>query len=117
MSLSEAVVPANTSRTAAAADCGCPPTWRGATTIAALVFASRLPFLAAGYGLDPDSWRVAVAARSIADTWQYWPSRFVGYPFHEIVSAGLIPGAPSAFNMATAPPGPLAAAPAYPNPA
>ncbi|MEP6937397.1 MAG: hypothetical protein ABI871_04945, partial [Chthoniobacterales bacterium] len=46
---------------------------------------SRLPFLDAGYGVNVDAWRVARAARHIAQTGEYEASRFPGYPVHEIV--------------------------------
>lgn len=48
------------------------------------VFVTRLPFLHAGYGIDPDAWRVVLAARSIATSGNYEPSRLPGYPLQEL---------------------------------
>ncbi|MEO5720840.1 MAG: glycosyltransferase family 39 protein, partial [Chthoniobacterales bacterium] len=48
---------------------------------------SRVPFLSAGYGENVDAWRVARAARQIAQTHVYEVSRFPGYPVHEITCA------------------------------
>ena len=67
-----------------------------------LVAASRAPFIEAAQGSDPDSWRVAAAAKSIAETHLYKPSRLPGYPFHEIACALLSPWAPAATNAVTA---------------
>ncbi|MFH1070326.1 MAG: hypothetical protein V1794_11965 [Candidatus Glassbacteria bacterium] len=67
-----------------------------------LVLLSRLPFLSAGYGIDPDAWRVAKAARKIALTGEYSPSRFPGYPIQEIISSWFWEGGPRALNGATA---------------
>lgn len=65
-----------------------------ALALGALVAAGRLPFLGPGYGLDPDAWRVADAARTIADTGRYAASRPPGYPVHEIVSSLAIDAGP-----------------------
>ena len=70
--------------------------------VALLVLASRLPFLAAGYGRDPDAWRVANTARAIATTGRYSVSRFPGYPVQELAYALLWRGGPIALNGATA---------------
>lgn len=45
---------------------------------------SRLPFLAPGYGLDGDAWRVALAARTWAEEGRYVVSRLPGYPVQEL---------------------------------
>ncbi len=55
--------------------------------VAGLVLLTRLPFLSAGYGADPDAWRLAGAARAIAESGQYVYSRAPGYPVPEIVGA------------------------------
>jgi hypothetical protein len=70
--------------------------------VAALVLLARLPFLAPGYGVDPDSWRVAWAARVIATTGRYEASRFPGYPLQEFVSSRIWRGGPLALNGVTA---------------
>lgn len=80
-------------------------TWRERfvlLAIAALVFASRVPFLLPGYGHEPDGWRVAAVARRIAMTGEYSVSRFPGYPIHELSSALLWQGGPLALNGASA---------------
>jgi hypothetical protein len=68
----------------------------------ALVFLSRLPFLDAGYGMDPDAWRVASVGREIAQSGEYVASRLPGYPLHEYGAALLHDGGPIAQNGATA---------------
>ena len=65
---------------------------------AALVLLTRLPFLGPGYGADPDSWRVAWAARAIATTSRYEASRFPGYPLQEFASSLVWRGGPLALN-------------------
>lgn len=61
-----------------------------------LVVVSRLPFLGPGYGLDPDAWRFAEAAREMVRAGTYRESRLPGYPVPEIayaLTAGLVEGA------------------------
>ncbi|MEP7119535.1 MAG: hypothetical protein ABJE95_01450 [Byssovorax sp.] len=70
--------------------------------VVAAVLGSRLPFIAHGYGTDPDTWRVAEAARRIASTHDYVPSRLPGNPVQEIVCALIRGGGPPALNGATA---------------
>ena len=70
--------------------------------IVAVVLLSRAPFLGAGYGSDPDAWRVASAARSIATTGTYVASRLPGYPVQELVYSLLWPASPLLFNFLTA---------------
>jgi hypothetical protein len=67
-----------------------------------IVFCSRLPFLRAGYGLDPDAWRVAIAARTIATTGRYAVSRFPGFPVQEYFYSLIWDRGPLAFNLVTA---------------
>lgn len=56
----------------------------------AIVFASRVPFLAdAGYGKHADAWRVACTARALVTTGDYQPSRPPGFPLHEWMAAGV----------------------------
>jgi hypothetical protein len=71
-------------------------------SITALVFVSRIPFLGPGYGLQPDAWRVALAAHRIATTGEYSVSRFPGFPVQEIASAVFWAGGPWALNGITA---------------
>lgn len=51
-----------------------------------VALATRLPFIGAGYGLDPDSYRLVIAARETADG-VYRASRLPGYPVHEFLVA------------------------------
>lgn len=50
---------------------------------AVCVFISRIPFIKYGYGLDGDSWSVALTAKRLFSTGEYIPSRLPGYPVHE----------------------------------
>lgn len=59
---------------------------------------SRLPFLDAGYGVHHDAWRVAGAARHIAETGTYEASRLPGYPVHEIICSLFYRGGAVALN-------------------
>jgi hypothetical protein len=68
----------------------------------AVVACSRLPFLDAGYGNNIDAWRVAGAARHLAETGEYEVSRFPGYPLHEIVCSLFRQGGPRALNALSA---------------
>jgi hypothetical protein len=60
-----------------------------AAIVTLVVFVSRLPFLKAGYGRDPDAWRLANTAYSIAATGRYSVSREPGYPVPELSYAAL----------------------------
>ena len=68
----------------------------------AIVLASRLPFLSAGYGSDPDAWRIAGAARVLGTTGEYVASRLPGYPVPEILYSLIWKGGPIALNLVTA---------------
>ncbi|MEE8171252.1 MAG: hypothetical protein V3T70_11960, partial [Phycisphaerae bacterium] len=70
--------------------------------IGLVVLATRLPFLAAGYGADPDAWLVADTARQIAEHGEYAPSRPPGYPIQEFVCGLAQSGGPVALNGCTA---------------
>jgi hypothetical protein len=63
---------------------------------------TRLPFLDAGYGIDPDALRLVNAARAIADSGVYKASRLPGYPVQEYLVAGLLPGGVWAVKAVTA---------------
>jgi len=67
-----------------------------------LVFVTRLPFVDAGYGYEADSWRVANAAKDIAQTGQYTASRPPGYPVQEIICSLIVGGGAIALNSASA---------------
>lgn len=71
-------------------------------TVFILVTITRLPFITAGYGLDPDAWWVANTAKDIATTGEYHASRLPGYPIHEIVSSLLWRTGPVGLNGVTA---------------
>ena len=66
------------------------------------IYFSRLPFLMAGYGNDPDAWRVADTARRIASENKYSASRLPGFPVQEIICSFLWTGGPFALNSVTA---------------
>jgi hypothetical protein len=66
------------------------------------IFLSRLPFLSQGYGLDGDSWSVAITARNIAATGSYEVSRFPGYPVQEFISSLFYNGYAWRLNLLTA---------------
>lgn len=67
-----------------------------------LVFVTRLPFVDAGYGYEADSWRVANAAKEIAETGEYTASRPPGYPVQEIACSLIVGGGAIALNSASA---------------
>ena len=52
-----------------------------------LVLLTRLPWISAGYGADPDAYRVVNAARQILRTGDYVASRMPGYPVYEYLTA------------------------------
>lgn len=54
------------------------------------VILTRLPFVFAGFGTDPDAWRVAASATKLWQTGTYEVSRSPGYPLHELVTAPLV---------------------------
>ncbi len=66
----------------------------GTVIVFLAVLATRVPFLGPGYGLDADAWRVALSARTIADTGAYQYSRMPGHAPHELMVA-LAPRAPA----------------------
>jgi hypothetical protein len=66
------------------------------------VLVSRIPFLADGYGLDGDSWSVALSAKLLHDVGVYEVSRLPGYPVQEWLSSLVINGGPFAVNFLSA---------------
>lgn len=63
--------------------------WLVLVAIFAVVLASRVPFLDAGYGKHADAWRVARTAKALVTTGDYQPSRPPGFPLHEWMAAGV----------------------------
>jgi hypothetical protein len=55
-----------------------------------IVLASRLALLQPGFGVDPDGWAIANAARLIRDTGEYHASRPPGNPAQELICAMVI---------------------------
>ena len=52
-----------------------------------VVLLTRLPWISAGYGADPDAYRVVNAARHFVRTGDYVASRLPGYPVYEYLTA------------------------------
>ncbi|CAN5557410.1 hypothetical protein BH11BAC1_BH11BAC1_23110 [soil metagenome] len=69
---------------------------------ALVIFLSRIPFLSQGYGLDGDSWSVAITARDISQTGSYAVSRFPGYPVQELICSLFYNGYAWRLNLLTA---------------
>ncbi len=63
-----------------------------------IVFISRLPFLNAGYGIEEDSWGIAIAAFHTKISGIYEPSRFPGHPVQELIYSTLWGAGPRVFN-------------------
>lgn len=63
-----------------------------------VVFITRLPFLYAGYGVEEDSWAIALAAFHTKCTGVYEPSRLPGHPFQEYIYSLLWGCGPVVFN-------------------
>ena len=70
--------------------------------LAGLLGVGRLPFVGTDYGLDPDAWRVAAAARTLADEGRYVPSRPPGFPVQEIISSLFVDAGPVGLCSLTA---------------
>ena len=76
---------------------------RLALALAALaVLLTRLPWIASGYGSDPDGYRVVIAARQIARSGVYEASRLPGFPVYEYLTALSASAAPWVSNAVTA---------------
>ncbi len=67
-----------------------------------IVFLSRLPFLWDGFGLDGDSWSVAITAQLLNDADVYEASRLPGFPVHEILSSYFISAGALGTNLLSA---------------
>lgn len=74
----------------------------GAAGFFLAVLLSRIPFLFSGFGLDGDSWAVAITAMNLHQSGTYIVSRLPGYPVHEWLSSLVISGGPFAVNFITA---------------
>lgn len=66
------------------------------------MFVSRLPFLSAGYGVEEDSWGIALAAYNTFTTGIYEPSRFPGHPVHEFIYSAFWGLPPFFYNASSA---------------
>ena len=66
------------------------------------IFISRLPFLNTGYGVEEDSWGIAVAAHNTANTGVFEASRLPGHPVQELIYSQLWGAGPFVFNLLTA---------------
>ncbi|MCE9540783.1 MAG: hypothetical protein K8R85_16415, partial [Bacteroidetes bacterium] len=67
-------------------------------TLFLIVFISRIPFLSAGYGIEEDSWGIALAAFHTKLTGIYEPSRLPGHPVQELIYSALWGTGPIVFN-------------------
>lgn len=67
-----------------------------------IVLLSRFPFLNAGYGVEEDSWGIALAAFHTKLTGIYEPSRFPGHPVQELIYSALWGSGPFIFNLLSA---------------
>ncbi len=74
---------------------------RSLTLAAFAVLVTRLPWIASGYGSDPDGYRVVAAARAIARTGEYQPSRLPGFPVYEALTALTVQAPAWASNAVT----------------
>ncbi|NJL24165.1 MAG: hypothetical protein HC902_02605 [Calothrix sp. SM1_5_4] len=66
-------------------------------------FLTRVPFLFAGYGIDPDAWRIAYTGLNLWYNGVYDASRLPGYPVPEFIAAIIVPqGSAAAMNLTSA---------------
>jgi len=63
-----------------------------------IVFISRIPFLSNGYGIEEDSWGIALAAFHTKFSGIYEPSRLPGHPIQELIYSALWGAGPVVFN-------------------
>jgi hypothetical protein len=63
-----------------------------------IVFISRVPFLSAGYGVEEDSWGIAMAAFQTKMSGVFEPSRLPGHPVQELIYSALWGAGPIVFN-------------------
>ncbi|MES2590415.1 MAG: hypothetical protein V4608_00935 [Bacteroidota bacterium] len=67
-------------------------------TLFLIVLISRIPFLNAGYGVEEDSWGIALAAFHTKVSGVYEPSRLPGHPVQELIYSALWGAGPIVFN-------------------
>ena len=68
-----------------------------------VILVSRIPFLSAGYGSEPDAWRLANVSRNISVNNEYrHMSRYPGHPVQELFCSLIWKGGPLALNGTTA---------------
>ena len=67
--------------------------------LALLVLISRLPFLSAGYGVEEDSWGIAVAAYHTNLYGVMEASRLPGHPVNELIYSIFWGNGPWLFNF------------------
>jgi hypothetical protein len=67
-------------------------------TLFLIVLISRIPFLSAGYGVEEDSWGIALAAFHTKLSGIYEPSRLPGHPVQELIYSVLWGAGPVVFN-------------------
>lgn len=67
-------------------------------TLFLIVFISRIPFLSSGYGIEEDSWGIALAAFHTKLSGIYEPSRLPGHPVQELIYSALWGTGPIVFN-------------------
>lgn len=72
-----------------------------AVVLAIVYLLTRLPWIGAGYGADPDAARVAISADWFWRTGEFYPSRLPGYPLYELIASALFPFGPVVLNLAT----------------
>ena len=72
----------------------------GALVLGAAFLASRLPLLSLGYGSDERAWRSVVTALHMYAVRHYIPSRFPGFPLHDVLTTLLLPLGPLALVLA-----------------
>lgn len=70
--------------------------------LALIVFFSRLPFLSAGYGVEEDSWLLALTAKNIALSGHYEMSRAPAHPLQEIIYSLIWNTGPFVYNFFSA---------------
>jgi hypothetical protein len=74
----------------------------GLWILGCMFLATRLPFIANGYGIDSDAWRVVYQAFRMSVESHYFPSRLPGYPLFELLNILLLPLGWMGTNLATA---------------